>query len=143
MSTQNVNLDELKYKRLSPIYDLSKFDCGDNDLNEFLREDAFKHQDNSIAFTWLVFHKEELVSFFSLSCDSVKLSKEFEKKDIDGIGLSYPDYPAIKIARMGTSVNFKNLGIGSRNIKEICGRILTDPPIAAVRFITPNVANSL
>ena len=41
--------------RLSRKYDVSQFDCGIEDLNDFLKNDACKNQDDWISKTWLLY----------------------------------------------------------------------------------------
>ena len=39
---------------------MSRFDCGDKDINEFLKQDAITYQDKKIAITTLFIYKEEV-----------------------------------------------------------------------------------
>ena len=43
----------MKLIRLTPEYEFSDFDCGDDDLNEFLYEDAKKFLEKRIANTFI------------------------------------------------------------------------------------------
>lgn len=44
----------MKLVRLTPKHDLSHFDCGDSDLNEFLRDDALNFYEKRIANTFVL-----------------------------------------------------------------------------------------
>ena len=48
-----------------------EFDCGDEDLNEFLLEDSFSNIENSLSKIYLCLYDGFVVAFFSLSADSL------------------------------------------------------------------------
>ena len=75
-----IDFSEVKAAPLSKIYDLSKFDCGDNDINDFLKNDALPYQEKKIASTTIFIYKDEICGFFSASTDSIKLKPD-EKKE--------------------------------------------------------------
>lgn len=63
-----------------------EFDCGDDDLNEFLLVDSFINIDNSLSKIYLCLYEKEVVAFFSLSADSIKINEKLE--------VAYRTYPA-------------------------------------------------
>ncbi len=130
-----IELSQLQAVRLSKLYDLSKFDCGDNDINEFLKKDALIYQDKKIATTTLFTFNEEVIGFFSAATDSIKLKLEekhthiIQEKPIQ-------EFPAIKIARIGRDRKYKGNKIGSIILKCAIGHILECSDMIAVRFVT-------
>ena len=68
---------------------IQEFDCGDQDLNAFLAEEALPYQTHGLTFTYLVFDRElsaaNLLGFYSLSSDSLKL------EGVECSGLMKPD----------------------------------------------------
>jgi hypothetical protein len=49
-----VSLDDLEIIPFDPAqYDVSNFDCGDEDLNDFLKNEAFKFQADHLSHTQL------------------------------------------------------------------------------------------
>ena len=56
-----IDFAELDIVKLSVGFDLSIFDCGDNDLNSFLKEDALPCQNASLAMTYLCLYKNQVV----------------------------------------------------------------------------------
>jgi len=60
-----LDFSRVKAERLSKIYDVSKFDCGDEDLNDFIKNDAFIYQEKKIATTILFFYEENWICVHS------------------------------------------------------------------------------
>ena len=59
-----MTLPDLNFDSLKETHDLSVFDCGDSDINEFLKIDAINYQKEQMANTY-VFHLENKVIAFS------------------------------------------------------------------------------
>jgi len=123
---------------LIPLAD--KFDCGDLDLNEFIREDALKYFKGKLAVTYAVFSGRDLVGFFCLNNDSIRLNPE-DKKRLDRIGKSQKTYPAIKIGRLGVSRNRRGQGVGSFIIENVIGKALEHSENIGCRYVTVDAYN--
>ena len=65
---------------LSLESDISSFDCGDGDLNEFLREDALEYQEQNLAQTMLLYYKSKLAGYYTIACDAIFLALEEKAK---------------------------------------------------------------
>lgn len=98
----------LLYRSLDPETDRSLvagFSCGDDDLDDFIRTDAFRYQALNVAHTYLGFVERRLVGFFTLATDAIRLStSERKKTKANGERLRHDDHPfipAIKLARIG------------------------------------------
>ena len=100
------------FTRLEPNVQLPKFDCGDEDLNEFFHKDAIKWQEQLMAVTYYLDFGDDAVLYFSLSNDKISAStlpKSFYRK----IKRKFPhqkhrnDYPAVKIGRFAVNKNFR------------------------------------
>ena len=48
-----MTLSGLAFDVLSNEFDLSKFDCGDRDINAFLMDDALNYQREKLATTYI------------------------------------------------------------------------------------------
>lgn len=127
----------LTFSPLSSSIDLSSFDCGDKDLNEFLIDDALKYQQQNLAQTTCIFHKTELVGYFALTCDALVLSKTEKKSSLPRSKRILKNYPAIKIARMGFNTTIHKKGLGRLVIGIVKGLAvnLNDSGVA-VKFVT-------
>ena len=90
--SENINSDNLKIK-LATFEDLNNldFDCGDDDLNEFILEDYEGNLFENLCVIYLCLYNNEVVGFFSLSADSINSHDDANFK------ITYSMYPAIKL----------------------------------------------
>ncbi|MEK6900720.1 MAG: GNAT family N-acetyltransferase [Nanoarchaeota archaeon] len=125
---------EIEVQEISLLYDLHHFDCGDEDLNEFLKIDSLKYRDQLIAKTFLVIYKEQVVAFFSVMNDAIKLKLEETKGTQDLTRLH--EYPALKVGRLGVDKNYQRRGLGKICFNFILGLARKINDASACRFIT-------
>jgi len=79
-----ISLNDLSILPFDPkIHDVSGFACGDDDLEEFLKEDAANYQDQHISFTRVVYFKDELVGYITLLTDCIVLKSGEKRKLVD------------------------------------------------------------
>lgn len=130
-----IDFSKVNAEKLSRIYDVSKFDCGDDDLNDFIKNDAFMYQEKKLATTILFFYKEKLIGFLSVSADSLKLNLQ-EKEGYNIHQKRLEEVPAIKLARLAVDNKYQKQGIGTNILKWCIGYILNCSDLIAVRFIT-------
>ena len=110
------------------------FDCGDEDLNEFLLKDSFENIKNNLCTIFLCIYEEDVIGFFSLSADSIKINDE--------IKIQYPQYPAIKIGRLAVSKEFQNQHIGSLMIDWVVGFCRNLRNEIGIRFVSVDAYNN-
>ena len=71
---------------------LSDFDCGDDDLNDYLKSDALKNQMSWLSVTRLMYSDEHLVGFYTIIPDTLHKGRiERSDKIAD---FPYQKYPA-------------------------------------------------
>ncbi len=108
----------MKLVRLTPHHNLSDFDCGDNDLNEFLKDNALHFTEQRIANTFVLEDGDNIAAYFCLLNDKISqeessnnkwknLKKEFPE------GKQFSSYPAIKIGRFAVSLKYKGQNYGT------------------------------
>ncbi|MDE6341728.1 MAG: GNAT family N-acetyltransferase [Muribaculaceae bacterium] len=127
--------------KLSSDTDLSGFDCGDEDLNDFLVEDAKGFLDKRIATSYILKDGDYIVAYFCLLND--KISRQdvtnSQWKKIKG---AFPErkqfgsYPAIKIGRFAVSSKYKGRNIGSDLMSLLKGMLNEHPNYSAFRYLT-------
>lgn len=104
--------------RLSSDYQFKSFDCGNSDLNDFLLLDAKGYAKRLLSVTYILETENEIVAYFSVSNDRISIP-DSDKATWRKIKASFPhrkhrgDYPAVKIGRLGVSVKYQHLQIGT------------------------------
>ena len=93
----------MRILRLDDEYHFKHFDCGDNDLNEFLLKDAKDYQRRLLAVTYLIENE------VNESTKSVwrKIKRNFPRSK------HRRDYPAVKIGRLAVNKSYQGLQIGT------------------------------
>lgn len=118
--------------KLTPSTNLTQFDCGDDDLNNFLVEDALGFLDKRIATSYILVDGENIVAYFCLLND--KISRQdvtnSQWKKIKG---GFPErkqfgsYTAIKIGRFAVSALYKHQHIGTDLMNLLKGMLNQSP----------------
>lgn len=131
----------MKLVRLTPETYLDGFDCGDEDLNNFLVEDAKGFLNKRIATSFLLKDYDNIVAYFCLLND--KISRQdvtnSQWKKIKG---DFPDrkqfgsYPAIKIGRFAVSSKYRCHNIGSDLMNLLKDMLNGNPNYSAFRYLT-------
>lgn len=102
--------------RLNEDHVFKPFDCGEEDLNEFLLLDAKDYLHRLMSVTYIIENDERTVAFFSVSNDRVAIS-DTDKATWRRIKKLFPhtkhrsDYPAVKIGRLGVDSEAENLQV--------------------------------
>lgn len=116
------NLKEYQIRRLRKDETIKSFDCGDNDLNDFILREASNYSKALIAATYVYEHTNsgKVVCYFSLANDKVSLADFNNKTDFNRFRRHrfvnekrLKSYPAVKICRFGVDTSFHGMGIGS------------------------------
>ena len=130
-----ITADQLEFRSLSAELDVSGFDCGDNDLNSFIKDDALQYQEQKIAQTTCLFFRDRLVAYFSVCSDAIRLSDE--EKQAFPENKQIPSYPAIKLARMACVKDHQNCSLGKITLEIVIGMALSiNKTGIACRYLT-------
>jgi hypothetical protein len=116
---------ELSVLLHSSRYDLSQFDSGDTELNDFLKNDALREQNEFLSKTHLCFYRDRVAGFISMVADSVQAKKD--KLDPSQIieGCEYP----------GVGSYLLSLAIGYAMESPLgCRYLAVDPKNGALEF---------
>lgn len=127
--------------KLTPSHDISQFDCGDDDLNEFLRDNALNFTEKRIANTYVLEDDGKIAAYFCLLNDKVsqqeasnnkwkKLKKGFPE------GKQFSSYPAIKIGRFAVSSSYRGLNLGTILMDKIKQLLNGSSYYSAFRYLT-------
>lgn len=122
MVNPNLKIQEFTLVRLTKNHNILPFDCGDNDLNEFLLFSSKLFQQDLLAVTYLLedIEANKTVAFISVLNDKISAQYfESNNKFKNRIQKIFPepkrfrDYPAIKIGRLGVSKEYERKHIGT------------------------------
>jgi GNAT superfamily N-acetyltransferase len=143
--TSRIPIDRGQLEIRAPLSEdvetLRSFSCGDDsedeDLNDFLRADALRLQDQKVALTFLALYADALVGYVTLLADSVVLLTK-ERKKVNLTSSDHPVVPALKIARLASSLAFrtKHRGIGEALVAFAYARALGVAALVGCRFLT-------
>lgn len=143
-----MDFSRLSQIQLSSDSVIKPFKCSEEDLNDFLFEDAKHFQKELIAVTYLLEDKEHdiTVAYFSLLADKIIFNPE-EKASWNRLNRSIPNskrrksYPALKIGRLAVSQDYAGTGIGTFILDSIKYAFTTVKRLGC-RFITVDALNS-
>lgn len=128
-------------EKLTNDYDLSAFDCGDLDLNEFLRCDALQFANARIANTFVLIDGNNIVAYFCLLNDKIT-QQEAANNRWKKLKKTFPDekrfssYPAIKIGRFAVDRLYKGKNIGTILMEKLKDMLNENRNFSAFRYIT-------
>lgn len=123
---------------------VAAFDCGDEDLNDFIINEAKLYRSELLAITYTVEDKttNEVVAYFSLANDKISLADFESKTDFNRFRKSkfvnekrLRSYPAIKIGRLGIAKSVQYQSVGTYLLEFIEEYFLIDNK-SGCRFVT-------
>jgi len=145
MISNNYLMKSINFKKITiELHDgsneIARFGCGHNDLNEFLKEDSLLQSECMFNSTYLAIYNNEIIGFFTLLTDRIKikdLEEEYQEKFKNKV--SYNEFPAIKIGRLGVSSLFRKKGVGTYLLQMIFERSIELSKKVGFRFVTIDV----
>ena len=139
-----MNKEDILLRRLEENDTVSKFDCGDEDLNDFIFGDAMLYFKVRLATSYVLEDKntKDTIGYFSLAHDRISLT-DFPsnsaynrfRKQFFAQGKMFKSYPALKICRLATDKKYRGEGIGTMMVNMIIASYKSDNK-AGCRFIT-------
>ena len=138
-----------KLVRFTPDVAVGTFDCGDPDLNDFLRDDARTYLAELLAVTYLVMDRSRIAGFFSLANDKLTCAPDEDgsRASWNRLQRSIPNrkrrksYPAVKVGRLGVCSEMQRSGVGRQILDWLKIHFLTGNRTGC-RFITVDAYNN-
>lgn len=137
-----IDFTKIKIELQEGTEDISTFDCGHDDITEFLKEDSIKQKEIMLNSTYIVkyFKKDNHIpiGFFTLCTDKISLNNLDEKYKEKFINkkISYDDFPALKIGRLGVTTEYQSKKIGPYILRWIFFYGVEMLKNIGIRFIT-------
>lgn len=139
-----MNKEDIQLRRLGENDIVSRFDCGDEDLNDFIFHDAILYYKVRLATSYVLEDKNsnDTIGYFSLAHDRISLT-DFPsnsaynrfRKQFFAQGKMFKSYPALKICRLATDQKYRGEGLGTMMVNMIITSYKSDNK-AGCRFIT-------
>ena len=142
--TENEIKIQYRIYKLDESERVESFDCGDEDLNDFILNDAQPYRKEKLAVTYAYIDKDDktkVAAFFCLSNDRISLTDFDNKTKYNKFSRRFNNrkrlksYPAAKIGRLGVATSMKGLNIGSMLLDFIKHYFIADNKTEC-RFIT-------
>ena len=142
--------DECSLCELKERTDLEGFCCGDKDLDDFFANDCFAYARELLGKTYFYIVKsapETVVCAFTLANAGIRVSDlpNARRKKIEANiphVKSLKDYPAVLVARLGVSENYRSRHIGSDVLEYIKYWFLDPYNKTGCRYVLVDAYNS-
>jgi GNAT superfamily N-acetyltransferase len=127
-------------KRLEFDTEIKPFESTDEELNDFLINDAKNYSVQMLAVTYIIENETDTVAYFCLSNDNIR--REVDMETWKRINRKVPNskrkgsYPAVKIGRLAVSKKYARQGFGKFMLAIIEDMYLEKDQRAGCRFIT-------
>jgi GNAT superfamily N-acetyltransferase len=111
---------------LGSEHDRGAFDCGDEALNRFLKQQARQDQDRHVSVCWVLPHPENaniIRGYYTLSAYSVRLTDL--PASVTRKLPRYPDVPAALLGRLAVDMRSRGRGLGEHLMLDAMDKVLT------------------
>ena len=105
---------------LSRNDNVATFNCGNDDLNEFIKCDAYNYFEQKLAYNYVMQGKDQTIAYFSLANDRIAIDDFDSKTHFNRFRRKHfvnskriKTYPATKLCRFAVDTKYKGLRIGS------------------------------
>ena len=122
------SFSDYEVRKLLENETIKSFDCGDDDLNDFIMNRADDYHKAMLAVTYVFEHKAsgKIIGYFSLANDKVSIDdfvsntefNRFRRKRFTN-EKRIRSYPSVKICRLGIDNDFRGFGVGTKLINFI------------------------
>lgn len=143
MTTEEIAA-KYQIRRLGKNESIRAFDCGDNDLNDYILNESLLYRQARLAVNYVIEEKEtkDVAGFFSLANDRISISDFDNKTEFNRFRKKrfinekrLKSYPAAKICRLGIALSTKGQYLGTFILDFIKSYFVIDNKTGC-RFIT-------
>jgi GNAT superfamily N-acetyltransferase len=118
-------------EKLRANHDLSEFDCGEPELDNWLRRRALNNEQSGAARTYVVCSGQQVVGYYALAVGAVAHVEASGR-----VRRNMPDpIPVMIIGRLAVHKDFQGRKIGPALLRDAILRILQAAEIAGVRAL--------
>ena len=102
-------------EKLRREHSLDRFDCGKDELNRFLKRQAWNNQQSHSAQTYVLARELSVLGYYSLAAGSVRHEDATERVKK---GLARHPIPVILLARLAVDMSLQGKGVGPALLKD-------------------------
>lgn len=107
---------KLVYEALTAEHEFRAFSCGNSDIDNYFKNEAYADQCRGISSTTVVKQNDLIVGVFSTRCTQI----EIKDKEKLASGIYYDRYwPAIEVTYLAVDLNYQKQGIGKKIVKRV------------------------
>ena len=120
-------LNEYKFETLNSTHVLSDFCCESIELNDFLKNDALGQQHDKMNLTKVVVYREDIIGYFSLLTDTIKLNYIRDDLTRNYLHSQLPKsklLPAVKIGKFAIDNRYSGNGIGTHVLNNLIRNLI-------------------
>ena len=118
-------------ERLTVDHDVSSFDCGEAELNEWLRRRALKNEEEGASRSYVVCAGRRVVGFYCLANGAVARAEATGR-----VRRNMPEpVPVMVIGRLAVDQSYHGQGIGRGMVRDPILRTVQAAEIAGIRAI--------
>ena len=119
-------------EKLNKKHNIKQFDCGNEQLNVYLKKYALQNQKKNISNTFVAQNGDKVIGYYTLTFGSV-LKEDLPEKTSKNLP-SYP-VPVIILARLAVDKTERGNGLGRGLLKNAVLRTLQASEIAGLKAI--------
>lgn len=137
-------MDRFQIHKLTETETIDTFDCGDEDLNDFILHEASLYRKAKLAITYIVIdiNENQVVAYFSLANDKISIAEFADRAEFNRFRKKrfvnekrIKSYPAVKLCRLAVANSARGLHIGSF-LLDFIKSFFVDDNKTGCRFIT-------
>jgi len=121
-----------RIEKLRRDHPIDAFDCGQEDLNQWLRKHALQNQGAGAAQTYVGLVGEVVIGYYSLAVGQIEYNDAPERLRK---GLARHPVPIMLLARLAVDKNWQKKGVGRALLRDAVLRTMQAADIAGIRAL--------
>jgi GNAT superfamily N-acetyltransferase len=117
-------------EKLERRHDVDSFDCGQENLNRYLKHYAFMSQRSDVAQTYVGVVDNKIIGYYSLVVSDIAYEDAPERLKQ---GISRNPVPVMLLARLATNLEWQGKGVGAGLLRNAMQRTIQVADIAGLR----------
>ncbi len=118
-------------EKLNAAHQIDQFDCGNIQLNDWLKHRAFKNEAQGASRTYIISIEKVVIAYYCLSNGAIAQTVSTGK-----VKRNMPNpIPVMMVGRLAVDCNYQSKGLGKALLRDAILRTLQASEIAGIRAI--------